>query len=172
MLALSKLGILPRRFQHIESDRPICASCLLGTSHRRTWRTKGKAGTILRASDDKPGKGVSTDQLVLAQAGLIPQFSGNLTRAQIWGTTIFVDNFSDHVHVQLMRSESQGETLATKRAYERLAATHEVTIRRYHADNGHFSKKAFHADVDDANQLISYCGVGIHHQNGIAENHI
>ena len=35
MLALSKLGILPRRFQHIESDRPICASCLFGTAHRQ-----------------------------------------------------------------------------------------------------------------------------------------
>ena len=124
MLSLSKLGILPRRFQHIESDRPICASCLFGTAHFRPWRTKGKAGTIRRASDENPGKGVSTDQLVSAQAGLIPQFSGHLTRARIWGATIFVDHFSDHVHVHLMRSVSQEKTLAAKRAYNVLQSEH------------------------------------------------
>ena len=141
MLALSKLGILSRRFQHIKSDRPICASCLFGTAHCRPWRTKKKAGTIRRDSDDNPGKGVSTDQRVSAQAGLIPQLSGHLTRAKIWGATIFVDHFSDHVHMHLMRSVSQDETLAAKQAYKLLAATHEVTIRRYHANNGRFSER-------------------------------
>ena len=53
MLALSKLGILPRRFQHIESDRHIWASFLFGTARRRSWCTKKKAGTICRDSDDK-----------------------------------------------------------------------------------------------------------------------
>ena len=71
-----------------------------------------------------------------------------------------------------MRSASQEETLAAKQAYEHLAATHEVTIRRYHANNGRFAEKAFRAAVDDVNQSISYCGEGAHHQNGIAENHI
>ena len=71
-----------------------------------------------------------------------------------------------------MRSAPQDETLAAKRAYKRLAATHEATIWRYHADNGSFTEKAFRATVDDANQLISYCVMGAHHQNGIAENHI
>ena len=131
MLALSKLGILPQRFQHIKGDQPICASCLFGTAHRWPWRTKNKAGTIRQDSDDYPGKCVSTDQIVSAQAGLILQFSGHLTRARIWGAAIFVDHFSNHVHVHLMRSASQDETLAAKRAYERLAATHEVTIRRF-----------------------------------------
>ena len=159
MLALSKLGILPRRFQHTKSNQPICASCLFVTAHRRPWRTKSKAGTILRASDDKPGRGVSTDQLVSAQAGLITQFSGHLTRSRIWGATISVDHFSDHVHVHLMRSASQDKTLTAKRAYERLVATHKVTIWQYHADNGRFAEKAFCAAVNDANQSISYCGV-------------
>ena len=99
MIALSKLGILPRRFHHIESNRPICASCLFDTAHHRSWSTKREAGTIRRARDDNPGKGVSTDQLVSSQAGLIPQFSGHLTRARIWGATIFVDHFSNHVHM-------------------------------------------------------------------------
>ena len=71
-----------------------------------------------------------------------------------------------------MWSASQDKTLAAKRAYERLATMHEVTIRQYNADNGSFAKKAFRATVDDATQSISYCGVGAHHQNGIAENHI
>ena len=93
-------------------------------------------------------------------------------KARIWGATIFVDHFSNHVHVHLMRSSSQDKTLAAKRAYGSLAATHEVTIQRYHTDNGRFAKKYFRAAVDDANQSISYCGVGTHHQNVLAENHI
>ena len=103
---------------------------------------------------------------------MIPQFSGHLTRARIWKPTIFVDHFSNHLHVHLMRSSSQDKMLASKCANERLAATHEVTIQRYHTDNGRFAKKSFRAAVDDANQSISYCGVGTHRHNGIFENHI
>ena len=76
------------------------------------------------------------------------------------------------MHVHLMRSASQDKTLAAKRAYKRLAATHKVTIQRYNADNGRFAEKDFRDAIDNTNQLISYCGVGTHHQNGIAENHI
>ena len=117
---------------------------------------KGKDGTIRQASSDNPGKGVSNNQLVSAQTGLIPQFSGHLTRARFWGATIFIDHFSNHVHMHLMKSASQDKTLAAKRAYERLVATQEVTIRRYLADFGGFAKKDFCANVDDANQSISY----------------
>ena len=47
-----------------------------------------------------------------------------------------------------------------------------MKIKRYRADNGIFKAGAFRLDLDKQNQEITYCGVGAHHQNGIAERHI
>ena len=44
-----------------------------------------------------------------------------------------------------------------------------VTVRQYHADNGRFADNVFINDVRQQGQIISYCGVGVHHQNGIAK---
>ena len=49
-----------------------------------------------------PGDGVSVDQIVSAQPGLIPQMSGFLTSKILWGATTFVDHVSDYVYVHLM----------------------------------------------------------------------
>ena len=49
------------------------------------------------------------------------------------------------------------------------AASSAVRVRRYHADNGRFCDLAFKQDVQDYDQQITFCGVGSHHQNGIAE---
>ncbi len=50
------------------------------------------------------------DQLVLAQPGLVSQMSGFLTNLQIWGATVYVDNFSDYIYVALMRDLSLEES--------------------------------------------------------------
>ena len=48
--------------------------------------------------------------------------SGFLTNLQIWGATIFVDNWSDYVYVvALMRDLSLDETLLAKVSFERHA---------------------------------------------------
>ena len=64
------------------------------------------------------------------------------------------------------------QTLEAKYAFEKLAATYGVKIKRYHADNGHFACKGFREAVAEAGQKITFCGVGAHHQNGIIENQI
>ena len=68
-----------------------------------------------------------------------------------------------------MRSTSQEENLAGKSDFERWADTFGVKIKRYHADNGRFSKQAFISEIEDTNQNITFCGVGYHHQNAIFE---
>jgi len=175
MFRLSAVGVLPKSFLKLkdEDNVPICASCCFGQAHRRPWRARGKgAKSIRRDDDDKPGKGTSTDQMVSAQPGLVPQMSGSLTRARIWAVNVFVDHMSDLVYVHLMRSTTQEETLAAKTAYERYGATHGVTIKRYHADNGRYAEQPFRDACAQANQELTFCGVGAHHQNGIAENHV
>ena len=60
--------------------------------------------------------------------------------------------------------------MLAKSAYEKLLHLAGRTAKHYHADNGRFSDKGFHQDINDKGQSISFCGVGAHHQNGIIEN--
>ena len=61
-----------------------------------------KSGSICRPEQTTPGDGVSVDQIVSAQPGLIPQMSGFLTSKKLLGATTFVDHVSDYVYVHLM----------------------------------------------------------------------
>ena len=50
-----------------------------------------------------------------------------------------------------------------------MAATFGIRVKNFHTDNRIFAEEGFKRDVSDNNQTISYCGVGAHFQNGIAE---
>jgi len=54
-------------------------------------------------------------------------------------------------------------------ASEQFAATHGVKICHYHCDNGRFAEKPFTEACKLANQGITFCAAGAHHQNGVAE---
>ena len=64
---------------------------------------------------------------------------------------------------------SQEEKLSGKAAFEMLSATFGVKIKIYHADNGRFAEQPFRKSIEDANQTITFCGVGYHHQNDIVK---
>ena len=44
-----------------------------------------------------------------------------------------------------------------------------MTIKSYRADNLRFNDQAFQQSCHDAQLIFTYCGVGAHHQNAIAE---
>ena len=71
-----------------------------------------------------------------------------------------------------MKDFTTEETLQAKYFFELFMATHAVDVKGYWADNGRFADKNFKAAIDDANQTITLCGVGAHHQNGVAEARI
>lgn len=133
---LAKLGHLPHRLTDCKSKLPLCVACQFGTAHRRPWRVKGKkSGSIRKKSDQvEPGDGVSMDQIVSAQPGLIPQMSGFLTSRCIWGCTTFVDHVSDFVYVHLMRDFTVDETLLAVRAFEKLLAKASRRVKHWHAE--------------------------------------
>jgi hypothetical protein len=148
-------------------------ACLFSQAHKRPWRSKLKQKhPICKPTDNAPGKRVSMDQMVSTQPGLIPQMSGHLTNLRVMGATIFADHFSDHVYVYLMKDLTLAETLMAKHADEKYLASFGVESKAYHADNGHFADKGFRDDCNSCNQTITFCGVGSHHQNGIAERKI
>jgi hypothetical protein len=64
------------------------------------------------------------------------------------------------------------DTVKAKKALENYAATYNVKVLHYHADNGHFADNAFCQDLQDNNQSITFCGVNAHWQNGVAEKRI
>ena len=72
----------------------------------------------------------------------------------------------------MQESTSAEETVDAKRAFEAFAKERGVTIKHYHADNGIFASNGFREEVMNCGQSISFCGVGAHHQNGIAERRI
>ena len=117
-----------------------------------------------------PGYGVSVDQIVSAQTGLIPQMSGFLTSKILWGATTFIDHLSDYVYVHLMRDLTLDETLLAKEAMEKVMAQSGIYVKHYHADNGRFVYNGFIDAINTKDQKLKFCGVGAHHQNGIIEN--
>ena len=111
------------------------------------------------------------DHLVSVQPGLIPQISGRLICMQVNGATIFVDLYSDHVYIFLMWDLTLDKTILAKHAYEHFLSNLGITSKAYHADNGCFADKGF-CDDASCHQVITFCGIGGHHQNGIAEQKI
>ena len=45
-------------------------------------------------------------------------------------------------------------------------------LKSYHVDNLRFNDNNFKASCINANQQITYCGVGAHHQNAVAESKV
>jgi hypothetical protein len=173
LIVLAQQGIIPKRLASLKGRCPICIPCLFGKAHKRPWRSKSKQShPIRRKSDDHPGARASMDHLVSAQPGLILQIAGNLTGQRINGATVIVDHFSDHVYVYLMRNLTLDETILAKHAYERFLSSIVVIAKAYHADNGRFADQGFRDKCNRSNQTITFCGVGSHHQNGIAERKI
>jgi hypothetical protein len=84
---------------------------------------------------------------------------------------IFVDHFSDFVFVALMHDLTLDETLLAKTSFERNASDGGVTINSYQAHNGCFADAGFQQAIKDANQTITFCAVGPHHQNSSIVKH-
>ena len=164
-------GGIPRKFAKV--DPPLCPACVIGKQHRRPWRARGKRTKHVRKPHENyPGANTSVDQMASSHPGLIPQVTGNLMNAKYQGAQIHVDHATDFLYAHLMLDFSGEATVEAKRAYEKKAATNAVRVQAYHGDNGRFADSEFYADVKDCGQDITFCGVGSHHQNGIAEKKI
>ena len=174
MMRLVKAGHLDKKF--LKVDKLRCPHCIISTQARTPSRYKpsknqGKSH-IRQYHHNVPGACVSTDQVVSAVPGIIPQVKGNIMKAFYCGATVFVDHYSDYTYVHLMRDNYCASLLEAKSAFERLCGTFQVRVSGYHGDNGRYADAAFRQDIEDNNQSLTFCGVVSHHQNGIAERRI
>ena len=163
-------GIIPKHLAHCTP--PKCSSCLYGKQTKRPWRTKAKPAKIGGRMPNEAGQCVSVDQMISKTPGLIAQVKGWLTNKRYKAATVFADHASGLTYVHVSEGTTAEETLEAKAAFESYAETMGVTIKHYHADNGRFAENAFMENVKQSGQSISFCGVGAHHQNGVAERRI
>ena len=169
MIQLVYAGLLPKTFLQFRNSAPFCAYCAFGKTHRHQWRHKGSSSHPIRSSSDVSlGTQVSVDQMISGQPGLLAQMSDHLTRRRISCATLFKDHFSGFTYCHLQVSSGHEETLAAKWTFEKFARSCGVQVRAYRADNGRFGEQAFRDECALQEQSIT-CGVGAHHQNGIAE---
>ena len=113
---------------------------------------------------------VSIDQMDSPSPGFIGQLKGALTTQRYQAATIFVDHYSKLSFVYLQQSTNADKTIKTKPAFESYAwHTAGIQIKHYHVDNGRFAETKWLDDIEKKNQTQSFCDVGAHYQNGIAE---
>jgi hypothetical protein len=173
LVTIAEQGEIPKRLAALKGCCLICVVCLFGQAHKCSWQSKSKQKhPICKPTDDAPEKKASLDQMVSAQPGLIPQMSGHLTNLRVMAATVFVDHLLDHVYVYLMKDLTLSETPLAKHAYEHFPASLGVESKSYHAYNGLFADKSFRDNYISSNQTITFCGIGSHHQNEIAERKI
>ena len=85
---------------------------------------------------------------------------------------IYVDHHSDFIFNHLITGTTSAQTIASKHAYERIAQQHQVKIKAYHADNLRFNDNTFRGDCINSKQRLTFCGVGAHHQNAVADSKV
>ena len=171
------LGSLSSRITKV-TDTPLCGTCQYGRQTRRptgvTHHTipPDKVGGII---GDKltPGAEIAVDQYETRTRGRRFDTAGReRPEDKFAGGTIFCDVASGYTRCYPQVSLGGSETIRSKIQFEREALAHGVVIRGYRTDNGIFTKEAFMSELDSKNQLITSCGVGAHHQNGVAERSI
>jgi GAG-pre-integrase domain len=165
---MAKVGHLPKRLAKI--PHPKCQACMIRKAKKVPWRVKGQVSHINNAT--KPGEGVSVDQLESSMPGLIAQLKGIPTIRRYKYVTVFVDNYTRFMYVQLQQSNTSDETLQAKKDFESLADRLGVRVSNYHADNGRFANNSFIQHCRAQGQGLTYCGVHAHFQNSIAERRI
>jgi hypothetical protein len=144
---MAEKGEIQKCLAALKDCCPICVACLFGQAHKRQWQSKSKQKyPIHKPTNDAPGKKASLDHMVSAQPGLILQMSGHHKKLCIMAATVFVDHFSDHVYVYLMKDLMLSETLLAKHAYEHFLALLGVESKAYHAENGCFADNGFRDD--------------------------
>ena len=155
-----------------------CMACQLA---KQTRRPEGTTKQSIRPEKDgglkkghlRPGSMVSTDQFVSSLPGRLPNTYGRERESDKYvGGTVFVDEASGYFSIHNQVSLGAASTVQAKHSFERDAIRHGVTIQGYRGDNGVYKSDAFREDLKRFNQTLDLCGVGAHHQNGVAERAI
>ena len=76
------------------------------------------------------------------------------------------------MHCHLLMKFTLDENIKAKVGFECMESAHGVTIRHFHAENGHLSDDIFIKACAACSQTTYFCGVNAHFQNDITEGNI
>ena len=161
-------------------SRVKCGACLLAKAQRRTpdstqgYRARSPdKDMLLKRNHLTPGQCVSCDHYVSPVKGRRVEGFGKRTKVDGYvGGAIYVDHASAKIFHHPQASLSAADTLRGKQIIEQEAHDIGRRIESYHSDNGIFAQSEFKDHCQHQKQKLSFCGVGAHHQNGIAEINI
>jgi hypothetical protein len=148
---------------------PICAACQAGKAHRRAH---AKVTNTIAAPCSYPGQQVSADQLEAGYPGKIPTTKGMPTHKRYKYCNLWIDNFCRFIFPTFHETKHAANLVASKREYLSYAKRFNVTIQRIRADNGVYSAGQFQVSCLEDNQELTFCAVGSHWQNWVAERAI
>ena len=152
-----------------------CAACQLAKQHRRPAgatisKTRVGKTMAIRKDDLTPGECLSIDQYISGTPGRLLHTRGKEDETKQYnGGFVAYDHATGKIFHQCQVSLRVGETLQSKHQFERQAAEVGVKFKSFRADNHPFEAQDFTQDCEDRGQIITYSGVGAHHQNGVAE---
>ena len=159
-------------------EHPKCAACILAKQHKtsagsQTVSNKQERENAIRRKAQKAGDQVSGDQFVCKSPGRLPNTFGKEPPSERYhGGTLWVDHFSQYIHIACQVSLRAGETLLGKHEFERFAEQFGIKIHSYHTDNHPFKAQIIKDDLEAQGQTMTFSGVGAHHQNGVSERAI
>jgi hypothetical protein len=79
---------------------------------------------------------------------------------------------SSLVYATFHSSKATDELVSSKNEFETWVSHFNIKIMNIRADNGVYSAKVLRDACDRQQQSLTFCGIGAHWQNGIAEHFI
>jgi hypothetical protein len=86
--------------------------------------------------------------------------------------SFWVDHFSKFVYVDMHETKRAEELLKSKLEFKDFSARFNIKIKNIRADNGLYTAKCFQDLCLKYQQSLTFCAVGAHWQNGIAQRFI
>jgi len=162
-------GLLPCDPALAKEPDPVCAACQFGKAHKKPHLAD--VGSISK-DHLAPGDGVSTDGMEAGTPGRVFSSSGLPSPRKYRYATFWVDHYSRYVHVTMHETKKAEELLRSKADFEAFAARFNVKIKNIRADNGVYTARTIQTSCLVEQQTLSFCAVGAHWQNGLAERFI
>lgn len=148
-----------------------CGACCMAKQARRSTRgprpSSDDPQLALKSRHLHPGDCISVDHYVSPVPAR--RRSGFGKSSPFIGGALYVDHASGHIFHHPQAKLDSDTTILGKQLLEDEASTVSVQVKHYHSDNGIFSSADFKGHCRSLGQTFSFCGVGAHHQNAVAE---
>jgi hypothetical protein len=112
--------------------------------------------------------------MTLTEVGFYAQLKGKLTKKPYKCATIFINHYSClcFLHLQINNQQFIHKDIFRQPSLQEYAAEHSNRILHHHCNNRQFRYNSFLQACHDAQKKLTFCGVNVHFQNGIAEQAI